>query len=258
MSNFIGNPETWQVVARASLDELQSKLNMIDCDAFRCKITVKIPLAAFTCQYEFPFLEPSPTWMFRLFENLDSTSTFSNVKLVSRDGKIFYCHKSIFEFQSEFLATMFRQPHSKREKKDIFDFPMLGDEALAALLQYLYTGLTTMNELHTVSVIEVIDAAEQYGLPLLKQAGKASLWQRIAQNVEEALFVIRLSDLHDDMKELKMRAMDILLENYESISSKEKFDLCVEFGGGNGGRRLAEEFASYGRRRLTPFAVVTG
>lgn len=67
------------------------------------------------------------------------------------------------------------------------------------------------------------------------------LWRRATTNPEECCNIVRFSDLHDGMKYVKDRGMEVLARNYDMLGLG-LVELSEKFGGGERGKALEAEF----------------
>jgi len=231
--------------------EFQNKYVLETTDSLTLRIHLTVPLLAFNYKIELPTIEPPPTWLSDMFTDIGNMSEFSDVQLVSDYGKSFYAHRNILANQSFGLAAMFRSPASEDEKNGIFHFPAFGNVPLEMILKYFYQGYVDRHLAlcGTADIIQVADFAEQFGLPKLKEVCSALLWQRVASGPYRAVMILKFADLHDDLKYLKDRALDVVAENFECLSitmdnfGKEKGKSVQE-------ERLKQELVEYALKRL--------
>lgn len=120
---------------------------------------------------------------------------------------------------------------------------------MKTILEYLYTGKATFTNSITAEVIEVTDAAEQYGLKTLKESCGSILWDHAAEFPEKCFHIARMTDLHDEMKYVKHRALEVLADNFEQLELQSKKLEEKKFGDDDRGKRLKEEILLYCHRR---------
>jgi len=250
-----GYGEGWGSFDDIDFEDLKKKYHLSDGDSIFGRVVLKVPISAFWYPFIPPFGNAGACWLSKIFERIEdpAKAVHSNVKLISSDGRVFYCDKVVLGAQSDFFEAMFRHKPPPNAVENEYPMPNISGVALKALLEYIYKGLAVvLVHLPTRDIIQVADASEQHGFEDLMKICGSSLWKRVADKPEDCFEVVRFADTfasrHKYLKYLKYRAMDILAENWDNIEVQS-----ASFGDDDGiGSRLRDEFNTFCCRRILP------
>lgn len=160
----------------------------------------------------------------RLFSDGDQ---FSDVEIICGE-KTFACHKSILAARSPvFKAMFYADMEENRENKVVIeDF---GPKVIENMLGFVYGAKTVWRNYEDLRehVSELLRAADQYNLPLLKVRCEEIL--SFSLSVDNCLVYLIIADMYQAEK-LKKRSMKLLVENMRTIVTKnsEDWKKCVK------------------------------
>lgn len=250
---------------------VRAKRGLKESEPLIYRIKMKIPTAAFV--HNIPSTIPS--WTIPLFKNIQTPQNPSNwdVKLISNDGEIFYCHKVIIGSQSiplnKYFGNSLDEPSTpkpkagtkrkasgvenqemsspKKKKINEFPFPNLSSTKLKSIIEYFYTGNVTIGNLKVKEIFEIIDIAEELEVQSLKDLCAFVCFQRASDDPLISGTVVYYAYRHG-MEYLMDQAMDLILENYQEMGLKTN-KLASYFGGGKIGRDLRDQYIDYAGQR---------
>jgi speckle-type POZ protein len=132
------------------------------------------------------------------FKQLLFSKDFSDVTLVSSDGKEIPVHRCILAARSSVFKTMVEK------KSGVIVVDDIDGETMREMLRFIYTG--TVENFETIA-LKLIYAAEKYDLPDLKSMCDTKLTKQISQ--ENVLEYLKLAE-KSDLNELFFRSMDFI------------------------------------------------
>ena len=141
---------------------------------------------------------------------------FSDVE-VKCGERIFNCHKLILSARSPVFKAMFQADMKEKETKEV-EIEEIKSEAVAELLHFIYAGSlsssTTMDEIAE----DLLGAANQYQLDLLKGICEDKLCSML--NIGNSIRYMVVGDLYQATK-LRKIALKLVAKNMDTIVNSE-------------------------------------
>ena len=153
------------------------------------------------------------------FSQLFSEAEHSDVEIICGE-ETFACHKSILAARSPVFEAMFQvdMEEKKDNKVEIKDF---SPEVIENMLQFIYCAKMPCKEDSRDQISELLKAADQYDVNLLKVACDEILC--ISLSVENCLVSLIIADMYQAEK-LKKHSMKMLVENMRTVVTKNSED----------------------------------
>ena len=154
--------------------------------------------------------------------NLFLDETTSDVEIICGITS-FPCHRGILSARSPVFKAML-QADMEEKRKGIVDIKDFSPDVIEVMLNYMYTSTVSSNAQQTA---EVLKAAEQYQLDLLKNACEVSLCREL--KINNCLTYLILGDMYQ-AEMLKNCSMKMLFENMNEVftQSPEDWTRCVK------------------------------
>ena len=143
---------------------------------------------------------------------------FSDVKITC--GKeVFYCHRSILSVRSPVFAAMFKSDMIENSSR-IVDIKDTKPEAVKEMLHFIYHGTTSTKNVKDELVWDLLVAADQYQLNLLKNKCEEKMCSTL--DVNNSVEMLVLADLH---RTFKLRTMSLMLvaDNMKTIVNTDVY-----------------------------------
>ena len=136
---------------------------------------------------------------------------FSDVKIVAGDEE-FHCHRNILSGRSPVFENMFLSDMIENTSKivHIKDKP----EVVREMLHFIYTGLISKDDVMDEIGRDLLGAADQYQLDLLKNKCEEKLCSSL--EISNSVELLVLADLHQASK-LRRMALRLVAQNIDSI-----------------------------------------
>jgi len=154
-----------------------------------------------------------------------NNAEFSDVRFVCRGGTV-YGHKAILASRCQQFHAMFT--HFREAKQSEIFLHDIDHETLLSLLEWIYTGNTCINRRNAV---DVLVAAEMYGLSDLKEKCEFFLWHYI--DLDNVIELYQTAALHQATQLARVCAEFIarnfsqlyVTKCYQSLSAEEKDEI---------------------------------
>ena len=150
------------------------------------------------------------------FESLFTDREFSDVE-IQCGGQVFYCHQAILATRSQVFKAMFQANMKEKETRTV-SVEEIAPEVLGEMLKFIYTGTLSSN--NQLSYVDLLGAAEQYQLELLKKVCEKKLCGTIT--IQNCLEYLGLGDLYPT-PELKTCALQFIAKNMATIVKTEEY-----------------------------------
>ena len=137
---------------------------------------------------------------------------FSDVKITC-GGKVFHCHRSILSVRSPVFEAMFQSDMMENISRTV-DIKDIKPEVVMEMLHFIYNGGTSTETVMDEIGKDLLGAAEQYQLDLLKNKCEEKLCSSLDVNNSVELLV--LADLHQASK-LRRMALRLVARNMDTI-----------------------------------------
>ena len=154
---------------------------------------------------------------------LDETTSDVQIKCGT---KSFPCHKGILSARSSVFRAMLQA--DMEEKKDgIVDIKDFSPDVIEAMLKFMYASSVPSNDEDREHLAEVLKAADQYQLDLLKSECENTLCRGL--KIDNCLISLILGDMYQ-AEVLKRCSMKMLFENMNEVftQSPEDWTRCVK------------------------------
>ncbi|XP_065208019.1 protein roadkill-like [Planococcus citri] len=123
--------------------------------------------------------------------NIFKNQNFTDIKLLSNDGKVFEAHRMILSARSSVFAAMFT--HQKKENaQNEVNIDDMNGEVVEDLLKYIYTDKPEKLQLLAK---ELFVAADKYDLKRLKTMSEDVLIENLS--ISNAIEILHFSQLHN-------------------------------------------------------------
>lgn len=134
---------------------------------------------------------PEPTILKDMVSMLDN-GTFSDVVFVLGDSRI-KAHKCILASRCSFFASMF-SVGMRESQESVISVQDITPFTFKCLLEFIYTDQINLVQLNQDQVIDVLIAANRYGLDRLKRLCEKTLVKNI--DMDNVIDLLYLSDVH--------------------------------------------------------------
>ena len=149
----------------------------------------------------------------------------ADVEIICGD-KSLPCHTNVLSARSPVFRAMFKadMTEKKRGKVEIQGFSY---EVLKNMLHFIYTGSLSTTDLDETELADLLGAADQYQLDLLKKVCENKLCG--IMNVDNCLRLLAIADMHQADR-LKALGMELGIKNMNTIviKSREDWKMCVK------------------------------
>jgi len=143
---------------------------------------------------------------------------FSDVKITC--GKeVFPCHRSILSVRSPVFAAMFQSDMIENSSR-IVDIKDTKPEVVKEMLHFIYHGTTSTKNVKDELVWDLLVAADQYQLNLLKNKCEEKMCSTL--DVNNSVEMLVLADLHRTFKLRKMSLM-LVADNMKTIVNTDVY-----------------------------------
>ena len=150
------------------------------------------------------------------FETLFTDKELSDVE-IKCSGQVFYCHQIILATRSPVFKAMFQTNMKEKETRTV-SIEEIAPEVLGEMLKFIYTGTLSSN--NQISYVDLMGAAEQYQLELLKEVCEKKLCGMIT--LQNCLEYFCLGDFYPTTK-LKDGALQFIVKNMATIVKTEEY-----------------------------------
>ena len=158
------------------------------------------------------------------FGKLLGEKKFSDVKITCGD-EVFHCHRSILSVRSPVFEAMFQSDMIENTSRNV-EIKDIKLEVLKEMLHFIYKGATSTENLTDGLVKELLGAADQYQLNLLKNKCEETLCSMVDVNNSVELLV--LSDLYQASM-LRGKSLNLVVRNFAAIVNTDvykEFNAC--------------------------------
>lgn len=150
------------------------------------------------------------------YMNLINDSKFSDVSLISSEGKVVNAHKCILAKSSSVFAAMFnlemKEKHENKVKIEDIKY-----DVLLEMIHYIYAGKVKCID---AKAAELAAAADKYALNGLKHICEKTMCEIL--NVDNVVESLRIADRHR-MTKLKKEAIEFLIAHTDDVKDQTEF-----------------------------------
>jgi len=143
---------------------------------------------------------------------------FSDVKIVTGSEE-FPCHRNILSWRSPVFEAMFQSDMIENTSR-IVEIKDIKPEVICEMLHFIYTGATSKDDVMEEIGKDLLGAADQYQLDLLKNKCEEKLCSSL--EISNSIELLVLADLHRASKLRKM-AMRLVARNMDSIVNTDVY-----------------------------------
>jgi len=143
---------------------------------------------------------------------------FSDVKLTCRK-KVFHCHRNILSVRSPVFAAMFQSDMIENTSRNVH-IKDIKPEVVKEMLHFIYKGTTSTENVKDELVLDLLVAADQYQLNLLKNKCEERMCSTLDENNSVEMLV--LADRHQAFK-LKRMALMLVASNMNTIVNTDVY-----------------------------------
>ena len=136
------------------------------------------------------------------------------------------CHVIVLSARSPVFRAMFKADMAEKKKGKI-EIQGFSFNVIQNMIHFMYTGSLSKTELDEIDAADLLGAADQYQLDLLKRVCENKLCEIL--NVDNCLLLLAIADMHQ-ADQLKARGMDLVIKNMNTIvmKSSEDWKKCVK------------------------------
>ena len=146
---------------------------------------------------------------------------FLDVKIVAGDEE-FHCHRIILAGRSPVLKAIFSSDMIENSSR-IVNIRDIRPEVVREMLHYIYTGKISIDGVKDEIGKDLLGAANQYQLELLKNMCEEKLCSSL--EVSRSLELLVLADLHQVSK-LRRKALRLVARNMDEIVDTDVYKDC--------------------------------
>lgn len=164
-----------------------------------------------------PRISAAPVVGEKLFNAATSDSTesyYSDVVLLSKDGKRFRCHKSYLSAGCEIFLSIFKN----NIDESIIRMKDLDSLMITELLRFIYTNQISVNI--SLFAHELVQAADRYKLNELKSHCEIAMFDYVCKN--NAVLFLTVSDRFG-LISVRDKAVSIIVDNFFDIQENEEW-----------------------------------
>ena len=143
---------------------------------------------------------------------------FSDVKIVTGNEE-FHCHRNILSGRSPVFEAMFQSDMVENTSR-IVDMKDIKPEVVREMLHFIYTGVISNDDVMDEIGRDLLGAADQYQLDLLKNKCEEKLCSSL--DVSNSVELLVLADLHQAPK-LKRMALKLVAKNMDTIVNTDVY-----------------------------------
>jgi len=143
---------------------------------------------------------------------------FSDVKLTCRK-KVFYCHRNILSVRSPVFAAMFQSDMIENTSRNVH-IKDIKPEVVQEMLHFIYKGTTSTENVKDELVWDLLVAADQYQLYLLKNKCEERMCSTL--DLKNSVEMLVLADRHQAFK-LKRMALMLVANNMNTIVNTDVY-----------------------------------
>ena len=158
------------------------------------------------------------------FGNILGDMKFSDVKIVAGNDE-FHCHRNILSGRSPVFEAMFQSDMIENTSR-IVDMKDIKPEVVREMLHYIYTGVISNDDVIDEIGGDLLRAADQYQLNLLKNNCEEMLCSSL--KVSNSIERLVLADLHQASK-LRRMALRLVTKNMDTFMERVNPDICHAF-----------------------------
>ena len=173
------------------------------------------PVTTETCQQE----------LSQDFQNLFLDKDLADVEIICGD-KSLPCHTIVLSARSPVFRAMFKADMTEKKKGKV-EIQGFSSDVIQNMLHFIYTGLLSTTELDETEAADLLGAADQYQLDLLKRVCENKLCEIL--NVDNCLRLLAIADMHHADR-LKALGMELVVKNMSTIvmKSSEDWKKCIK------------------------------
>ena len=146
------------------------------------------------------------------FGKIFGDKKFSDVKIVAENEE-FHCHRNILAGRSPVFEAMFQSDMIENTSR-IVDIKDIKPEVIREMLHFIYTGVTSKDDVTDEIGRDLLGAADQYQLDLLKNKCEEKLC--FSLEISNSVKLLVMADLHQASK-LRRMALRLVARNMDTI-----------------------------------------
>ena len=212
-------------ISMISIEELRDNPQLLpDGDlTVVCDLTVFGPEATLSGS-KFPDEKVAPSvdnCLKQMSEQLGRTfgdKNFSDVKIVAGDEE-FHCHRIILSGRSQVFKAMFMSDMIENTSRTV-DIKDIKPEVVQEMLHFIYTGGISKDDVMDKIGKDLLGAADQYQLDLLKSKCEEKLCSSL--EVSNSVELLVLADLYQASK-LRRMALKLVARNMDTIVNTDVY-----------------------------------
>jgi len=149
----------------------------------------------------------------------------ADVEIICGD-KSLPCHTIVLSARSPVFRAMFKADMTEKKKGKV-DIQGFSSDVIQNMLHFMYTGSLSTTELDEAEATDLLGAADQYQLDLLKRVCENKLSEIL--NVDNCLRLLAIADMHHADR-LKALGMELVVKNMSTIvmKSSEDWKKCIK------------------------------
>ena len=143
---------------------------------------------------------------------------FSDIKITC-GGEVFHCHRSILSVRSPVFEAMFQSDMVENISRTV-DIKDIKPEVFKEMLHFIYTGVISTDSVMDEIGKDLLGAANQYQLDLLKNKCEEKLCSSL--EVSNSVELLVLADLYQAPK-LRRMALRLVARNMDTIVNTDVY-----------------------------------
>ena len=149
----------------------------------------------------------------------------ADVVLVCGD-KTLPCHTSVLSARSPVFRAMFKSDMAEKKKGKV-EIQGFSSDVIQKMLHFMYTGTLSTYDLDEMETADILGAADQYQIDLLKRVCENKLCEIL--DVDNCLKLLAIADMYK-AERLKTIGMELVVKNMETIvvNNSEDWKQCAK------------------------------